>query len=393
MDTNSTQSKCALCDEPIALKGDSDEHIIPNSIGGHRKVRGFICVGCNSRAGDGWDAEVWRQFQHITSMHGIVRDRGEMPSIPVQTGSGKQLILMPDGDLMPRKIVFDKKPNPDGEGFVINASVRTEEEAEKMVRNIAAKHPEIDVEGVLAKIQPQSEFLDSPLHFKADFGGPLGGRSMVKTAIAMAYDAGVNPQACNLALPYLLDEDESPPYGMFYMRDLVSQRAANYTPHIVSVLADPVSRFIWAYVEYFGMARIVVPLSDRYDGESFQSTYAINPSTGAEIAVDVDLRFSDDEIERIRANTAYTDEQYLAVANASFGTIYFRCVRRQVRKAFNAAAAYAASQLGIEHGDMIAPEQATAFASHLTEKIMPVIIHMQKSGIPIAEAMRVVDDE
>lgn len=393
MDSTSTQTVCALCDEPIALKGDSGEHIIPNSIGGRRKVWGFICKDCNSRTGESWDAEIWRQFSHIASMHGIDRERGEVPAIPVKTVSGKQLMLLPDGSLMPQRIAFAKVPNPEGKGFLINATVRTSDEAEEMVRSLAAKHPEINVEEMLSSLKPSLEFLDSPITFGAGFGDPLGGRSMVKTAIAMASHAGVEPLACGLALPYLLDKNGEAPYGLFYERDLVSTRPTNYTPHIVSVRGDPISRYLWGYVEYFGMARIVVPLSESYDGAPVSSTYAFNPANGKEIDIGVDLSFSDDEIERIKANEAYTDEQYAAVAHSSFGIVYFRSVRRQVKKTFAESAAYAASKLGINYGEVIPPEQATKFAQYLTEKLQPLIIHMVKSGIPVAEAMRIDDDD
>ncbi|MDR6419884.1 hypothetical protein J2801_002135 [Paraburkholderia phenoliruptrix] len=393
MENSNTQNVCALCEDPIALRGDSGEHIIPNSIGGRRRIWGFICKDCNSRAGDSWDAELWRQFSHIASMHGIDRERGEIPAIPVKTVSGKQLVLLPDGSLMPQRISFAKVSNPEGKGFLINATVRTSHEAEDMVRGLAARYPEINAEEMLSSLKASSEFIDSPITFGVGFGGPLGGRSMVKTAIAMASHIGVESSACDLALPYLLDENSEAPYALFYERDLVGKRPTTYTPHIVSVRGDPLSGYLWGYVEYFGMARIVVPLSDRYDGSPMSSTYAFNPANGKEIDIGVDLSFSDDEIERIKANKAYTDEQYAAVANSSFGIVYFRSVRRQVKKTFAESAAYAASKLGINHGEVIAPEHAMKFAQYLTEKLQPLIIHMMKSGIPVAEAMRIDDGD
>ncbi|WP_175105887.1 HNH endonuclease [Pararobbsia alpina] len=112
-----TTCNCALCNQPFSIVGNSGEHIVPNSIGGHRKVRGFICKDCNSRTGDGWDAELWRQFQHIALMHGIARDRGNVPAIPVQTGSGKQLMLLPDGSFDASTDHIRKGRQPGGQGI------------------------------------------------------------------------------------------------------------------------------------------------------------------------------------------------------------------------------------------------------------------------------------
>ncbi|VWD45875.1 hypothetical protein BLA18112_07121 [Burkholderia lata] len=389
MDEAITTFNCTLCDRPFTHVGNSDEHIVPNSIGGRRKIRSFICVNCNSRTGETWDAEIWRQFCHVALMHGVERERGDVPAVPVKTASGRQLKLLPNGNLTPQRISFEKVPNPQGQGFRISAAVRTMDEAEKMVKSMAAKYPELDVQEVLSQVQSNSEFLDSPLTFGVGFGGPLGGRSMVKTAVAMALNAGVRPSACDRALPYLLSENEDPPYGLFYLRDLVSPRPAGYTPQIVSVRGDSSSGYLWGYVEYFGLARIVVPLSDRYEGEAFSSTYAFNPANGKELDIRVDLSFSDEEIERIKMNEAYTDEQYSAVANSSFGIVYFRSVRRQYKKAFEGAAEYAASKLGISYGEAIPPAQATKFAEYMMEKLGPLFVHMSANGIPIMEAMRI----
>lgn len=382
---------CALCNQPFPIVGNSGEHIVPNSIGGRRKVRGFICKDCNSRTGNGWDAELWRQFQHVALMHGIARDRGDVPAVPVQTESGEQLILLPDGSLMPRRITFQKIADPVGKGSSISATVRTVEEAKGMVRNLAAKHPEINVEAMLSTMQARAEYLDSPLTFSTAFAGPLGGRSMVKTAVAMAFDTGVSPSACNLALPYLLDENREAPYGFFYERDLVRERPTSFTPHVVSVRGDSSSGYLIGYVEYFGLARIVVPLSDQYDGEAFSSTYAFNPANGQEISISVDLCFSGEEIERIKADEAYTVEQYTAVVNSSFGIVYRRSLRRQYRRAFTESVEYAASELGIAYGDIIPPSQARKFAEHMMERVGPLFAHMAANGIPIAEAMRTDD--
>lgn len=96
-------------------------------------------------------------------------------------------------------------------------------------------------------------------------------------------------------------------------------------------------------------------------------------------------------IERIKANEAYTNEQYSAVVNTSFGIIYFRSVRRQFRKAFAESVAHAFSKLGIAYGEAIPPELSAEFTEHMMEKLGPVLAHMHANGIPIAEAVRIDD--
>ena len=38
---------CVLCESQITDGNDSRKHLIPNAIGGRRKVRGFLCNICN----------------------------------------------------------------------------------------------------------------------------------------------------------------------------------------------------------------------------------------------------------------------------------------------------------------------------------------------------------
>ena len=49
---------CFLCDKNLNKNNDSKEHIIKNSIGGRRKVKGFICDSCNNKTGNEWDNEI-----------------------------------------------------------------------------------------------------------------------------------------------------------------------------------------------------------------------------------------------------------------------------------------------------------------------------------------------
>lgn len=37
---------CALCDTEITIDNDTREHVIPNAIGGRKKISGFICENC-----------------------------------------------------------------------------------------------------------------------------------------------------------------------------------------------------------------------------------------------------------------------------------------------------------------------------------------------------------
>jgi len=41
-------NNCAICGKNFQDVKDSNEHIIPNALGGRKKIKGFICVDCNN---------------------------------------------------------------------------------------------------------------------------------------------------------------------------------------------------------------------------------------------------------------------------------------------------------------------------------------------------------
>ncbi|WP_198651747.1 HNH endonuclease [Salinicola sp. RZ23] len=100
------EKRCLLCDEVISAETDSREHLIPNSIGGRKKVSGFLCVGCNSKSGDNWDSVLARQMNPLSLFFRINRERGDAPSQKFQTTSEDEWVLNVDGSLDLPKPIF-----------------------------------------------------------------------------------------------------------------------------------------------------------------------------------------------------------------------------------------------------------------------------------------------
>lgn len=374
MDTNASLNNCALCDNPFAVAGDSGEHIIPNSIGGRRKIWGFICRGCNSSAGETWDAEIWKQFSHVAMMHGVARDRGDPPSIRIQTVDGNRYLLLPDGSMTIERPTYSAEQ---GEaGMNINISARDTKEARRMAKQVANKHPNLDVESLLDGMTARETPLESPVTFTAGFGGELAGRSMVKSAIALTAAAGLPAHASDTAMEYLRDAAAPPPYAFFYIRDLVANRPPLHAFNCVSVVGDPSRRILLGYVEYFSMSRIVVILSEAYDGEPIQATYAFNPASGEPVDLQIDLELRDDELDLIRKNEAVTDETYSEALGAGFDIIYKRSQMRQWQRETGAAFEYACKKLEIPPDGVIPPERAREFSALMVEYLGPMISRM-----------------
>jgi hypothetical protein len=367
-------SYCALCEERIEIANDSREHIIPHSIGGRRKIRSFICIDCNSRSGDTWDAEIWEQFSHLAMMHGVDRERGAPPNIKIQTIDGENYLMLPDGSMTIPNATYRAEPSE--KGLKINITAKDKATAYKMVKQVARKNPKVDINSFLGGMSIKETPLESPVTFSAQFGGELAGRSMVKTAVALAAAAGVSPKSCDAAMQYLKNDSAIPPYAFFYLRDLVMNRPSTHTFNCVSVIGIPAKRQLLGYVEYFSMSRIVVILSEQYDGPSIHTTYAFNPASSSGLTLNVDLNLSEEELKLIRTDQALTNETYTAALKEGFDIIYNRSQSRYLEREASNAFEHACESMGIERDSIIPTERAEEFSNLVANYFVSKIAHM-----------------
>ncbi|MGA3007864.1 MAG: HNH endonuclease, partial [Opitutaceae bacterium] len=123
---------CALCEIPLTPENDSREHVIPNAIGGRKKITGFICVACNTgKGGADWDAELARQLNPICLQLGITRGRGDVPAQAFETTDGDHYVREPDGKLRLTKPNFER--TQDGNGEQIKITARSMSEVRRIV--------------------------------------------------------------------------------------------------------------------------------------------------------------------------------------------------------------------------------------------------------------------
>lgn len=371
--------KCALCPTLLSAKTKTKEHIIPNAIGGRKKTTGFICNDCNNKLGEDWDAELARQLNWFSLAVGISRDRGESPKQIVQTVDGDRYWLLNDGSFTPEKSSYSEEDL--GEKIAINLTAKTIEEAKQRLKGIARKYPKFDVEKSLSELEVTTNYLDSPLHVSLSLGGPNAGRSLVKTAFAFASECGVPHAQCEKALGYLLNPDaDTFPFGFAYLSDLVEGRPKDRIFHCVSLHGDPKQKRLWSYIEYFGIFRIVVLLSDQYAGPFRNEIYAIDPVDGERVAVKVNSQVSEEEILSLMNGEGFDQEKHKAAADYALPIILNRSMSRSLERSVKEGFHHAAKQLGIKENEIIPKENAAEFTGFMMEKISPFLEHLVRRG-------------
>ena len=293
---DTSSMSCAFCGATLTSRNTSREHVFPNAIGGRKTVDNFICSGCNSKTGSEWDATLVEQLRPLCTMLNVNRSRGRNRRFVVETISDRKLAVKPDGSMTIAEPVFKERQLDSKSEIRIHA--RTMREFSIMVSGLKKKYPQIDVDQIIERAERKRDYSREPYAISLDVGGPLAGRAIIKSCLAIVYDAGFDICCCKEAEIYLLKKG-TPCFGYYYEHDVVKNRPEKTFFHCVHVCGDPANRQLLAYVEYFGWLRIVACLSNNYEGTAFSHCYAIDPISGKELDLDIELVIEPADIQRI----------------------------------------------------------------------------------------------
>ena len=367
------QSDCAFCKTPFTKDNDSREHLIPNAIGGRRAVARFICKSCNDKRGATWDRALTDQLKSLCTLLNIKRDRGSVRPLRVQTVTGETLQLHADGHLtLPHTIVTQQRT---ADQIAIQIKAPSTKEFKKAVRGLARKYPQLDVTTALQEATAARKYNTNPWHIPLHLGGVEAGRSIIKSLVALAACAGIDLTDLEHAQEYLFSDGE-PCFGYCNDVDVVVNRPDGMFFHCVGISGDPETKQILGYVEYFGCLRIVACLSSTYEGESFQSCYAIDPVRGTELDLQIELAFSPEEI---RAIYEYLRVDYSVQRDAVGRLLAYwskKDAEAALARAVDDAVEYARAEFGVTESENMSEEQAWVFAEMFAERIRPTLEHL-----------------
>ena len=191
----------------------------------------------------------------------------------------------------------------------------------------------------------------------------------------MVYDAGLDIGHCKEAGLYLL-KDGNPCFGYYNERDVVRNRPKSTFFHCVHVCGDPEQRQLLAYVEYFGWLRIVACLSRSYEGNAFSHSYAIDPVSGKELDLDIELAIDPSDVSEIYDYRKVDFGEVSRALGALVG-VWREMDRKRARtRAIDDALNFACEECGIEEGDILSNEQAARFARVVSNRLAPFLAHM-----------------
>ena len=218
----------------------------------------------------------------------------------------RQFVLNPDASIsIPHTIRIERTLAGKIE---VAIEAKSMQEAKRLLKQEARKRFSLNVEEILSNATDTREQIQFPLRMSLPLflSGDDVGRSIIKSCLGLAYQAGVSTDDCEDARRYLKGTGDAC-FGHYSEIDLVKNRPVGICFHCICVYGDPVQGHILAYVEFFGYQRIVARLSDNYRGDAFSICHAIDPVSGESLDLDVALEFTQDEVAAILANERVKD--------------------------------------------------------------------------------------
>jgi len=278
---------CYSCNEVLHSANKTEEHIIINAVGGLLKSRRIICNKCNRDFGLEIDAALADQLKIFSNLLNIKRDRGVVPTIELEeTHSKKRVLFRPDGKRHMVQPEINEKINalPDNKKAVsLNIKARDTKQARQILNGLKRKYPNIDVEQLLAQIEPKIDYTRHEYQFTFTFGGETVFRAIAKSAVNLFLHSGGDKDAIAKTIAFIkgnLQGDFVWPY--YPEKDPIQDRGEDIF-HTIYIKGSQKHRSLFAYIEYYGGANYIVCLSSEYAGQDCEFSHFLDPRTGSVI--------------------------------------------------------------------------------------------------------------
>src|SRR5690606_13895329 len=125
------------------------------------------------------------------------------------------------------------------------------------------------------------------------------------------------------------------------------------------------------YVEYFGVQRVILCLSDSYEGDDISNTYAINPITGEELSLIVELELSNVDIRESYDYKKIPEGSVEAAFHKVIPTGLKASFEKEKDRVLSQAVKHAFENCGAKEGEMLMPEHVNKSTELMMEKLQP----------------------
>lgn len=262
---------CILCNELLTESNKSDEHVIPNALGGRLKTKAATCNACNNRAGHGIDTKLVSALAWYANVLDLPRDAGEKPDVTLLDNHSRlNFVFKPGKPPIPAKNLNYSR-DADGKGRLSGFAPSISE----MLKVLDSAKPKgsqisnIDITEskstyILYSIPiPGPDILDQDIL-----------RAIAKIALCYSRYANLPLSDSGVAIRYLRGESINPlPVVPIWMELISIQTTDDLSPLHHSIYLKTHSGRLFCYIALFGMFEFVVLLEENWQDCSATGSY------------------------------------------------------------------------------------------------------------------------
>ncbi len=268
-------SVCYSCGTILNKKTQSNEHIIPNSIGGVLKSRRLLCRQCNSAYGMTIDAALAKEFENLAAFINVERDRSK-------SYLAKNAVAANGRSSVP------VKPTIKFEAGRLYISGRDRQQVIAIALGLKGRFPDIDRENVVKENHEDYELSDGDFTINFSLGSDLFMRAVAKIAVNY-YLMKVRGGQYLDDIIKVINGGQVNNHHIYYHPLPGVHWGDNEVSHIIAVRGDSVSKQLHAQVILFNTYSLVINLCDDYNGNEIDLFYRYDIISKQEINHRIDL--------------------------------------------------------------------------------------------------------
>ena len=259
-------TKCYLCKTEITETNATEEHIIPNAIGGRLKSSKLLCKVCNSNFGNNYDSKLAKELETFTNLLNIKRERGLVPNITMtKESTGEKIIINPEG------APEINHPSVKIENGKFEIKAKDKKETYKILETIKSRrYQSLNIDEAMKNAHCINEHLSEPLTSKLVIGSNESRLAILKIVIEYYIHITNDIKSVTEAINDLKNKYTNKVEPIILGNRLFELLEEEVT-HSIFIKAE--GNKVYAIIEFYSTVQFIVKLSQNYIGESFSNLY------------------------------------------------------------------------------------------------------------------------
>ena len=327
--------ECYICGQPIVKSNRALEHVIPNFLGGKISTRSFLCKQHNSDLSKVDDTLL--ELTVFANQLNVDRDRGDNPEIEYflrdENGTSVSLLRSPDGNFFSESIKVTEGDSQFAyEIRLLTSDPKKKEATLKKIKDrffadtakLGWKAEKQNVEWKIfrEKIQSVTRHIQPELEKRIEFSDDMFW-GMLKIAVGYYLHNKLDKKYIFDKIQLLKDIafgkelHEIDCVGWFYPKSFYNDKTIHHT---LSIFGSRDSKLLYVLVSIFGVANVLVLLSNNYTGEDIRISYSFDFRRESEVEFQKELILSYEEIKSIIGQKYDKKSMHDSINN--FGTFF-----------------------------------------------------------------------